>query len=182
MLSKWEDANLLLRGKAAKSGLLVRKIGKDGMEVRETQDFLCAGTKIHSSQLRLVLASREETADQLPDPGAVEIGNVPKIQQHALFAVLKKVHQKIVHRFALNKRKPAADVNDRYFTQLSRARAESQANPLQENLYSYRFRATSTLRSSQFMPLAGTATYLTWRAFRESEAFALPRAAREGSY
>ena len=162
--------------------MLVGKIGKDGMQVRETQDFLCAGTEVHSPQFRLVLASREEAADQLPDAGAVEIGNVPKIQQHALFAVLKKVHQKIVHRFALDERKPAPDVNDRYFTQLSRARAESQANPLQGNLYSYRFRATSTFRSSQFTPLAGTTPYLTWRAFRESEAFGLPCAAREGPF
>jgi len=114
--------------------LFVGKIGKDGMKVGETKDFLRAGAEVNSPQFRLMLASGEEAADQLPDAGTIEVGNVSKIQQHVLFAVLKKVKEKIVDCFALDERKPASDVNDRHVAQLSCARTKSQAYPLLKNL------------------------------------------------
>lgn len=122
------------RRKAAEGGLFVGEIGEDGMQVRKTQDFLCAGAEVHSPEFRLVLARREETADQLPDAGTIEVGNVAKIQQHPLLAILKKVKKKIVDSFAFDERKPAPDVNDRHVAQLSRACTKSQAIPLQRNL------------------------------------------------
>lgn len=104
------------------------------MQVGETQDFLGARGESHCSQFRLVLASREEAANQLPDAGTVEVGDIPEVQEHALLAVLKKVDEKIVDRLAFDKRKPATDVNDRHVAQLPRACTESQANPLQSYL------------------------------------------------
>jgi hypothetical protein len=82
-------APLVVVGKRSQSRLLVGKIREHGVQVRHMQDFAGARIQIHGVQLGVVFTGRVESANQLANPGAIEIRDIAKIQQNPAVTVLE---------------------------------------------------------------------------------------------
>lgn len=120
---------ILGQREGAQCRLLVRKIGKNGVQVGHMQNFPGPRTQVHSVKLYIIPARGIQSPDQLPDSRTIEVGDITKIKEDLLSAVLKQVHQQLVNRLTFDQSEPASHVHHGNAAQLPRARTETHYAP-----------------------------------------------------
>ncbi len=84
------------------------------MQVRHVQNFPGAGIQVDGVEFRTVFSSRVQTANQLANPGTVQISYIPKIQKNPATAILEQIHQQSVNGFAFDQCETATNIDNRH--------------------------------------------------------------------
>jgi hypothetical protein len=115
-----------LGGKAVERSALIGEIDEYPVQVRQAQYFRGAWVQIHGSQFRAVSPRGIKTPNKLAYSRAVQVGNVPEVQQYLGASFPEDIDQQLMNGFTFYICEVPAHIYDRDVSQLTRIRAEVQ--------------------------------------------------------
>jgi putative oxidoreductase len=96
------------------------------VQIRQPEGLARLGIQLYRPQLSAILLRRVQAPHELPDPRAVEIRDMAKVEQELLASLSVQIEKQIMDRLALNERESSSHVNHGDIAELARAGTEYQ--------------------------------------------------------
>jgi hypothetical protein len=124
-----------LGGKAVERSALIGEIDEYPVQVRQAQYFRGAWVEIYGSQFRAVSPRGIKTPNKLAYSRAVQVGNVPEVQQYLGASFPEDIDQQLMNGFTFYICEVPAHIYDRDVSQLTRIRTEVQTGLRRHGLH-----------------------------------------------